>query len=90
MEIKTDQLNVRTDRPRHKKTLRPKNSNRCIKVIDNLIEALNPLLKKAPKPSYWFFGRHVTERLECMRNEDAKCASQEIMRLVDDWKQAVT
>ncbi|KOB66039.1 Uncharacterized protein OBRU01_19011 [Operophtera brumata] len=87
LEVGTYKLNVRTDRPRHKKIIKQKKSSKCLKVIDNLIEALNPLLKIAPKPSYWFFGKHVAERLDCMRDVDAESASQEIMRLFNDWTQ---
>lgn len=73
----------RTNKPRRKSKA---NSNKCVQVLDNLIQAMKPLVRRTyPEQSYWFFGKHVTERLNCMRDMDAKCASRDIMNLLTEW-----
>lgn len=45
---------------------------------------MNPVMCSNKDKQYWFFGRHVTERLNCMRKLDADCASREIMKILSD------
>ncbi|XP_050682920.1 uncharacterized protein LOC126978188 [Leptidea sinapis] len=73
-----------TDKPlnRHIKT---KNDDECIEVLDNLINAMSPLNTSSKHQPYWFFGKHVTEMLNAMRPEDASCAGQEIMSLIENY-----
>ncbi|XP_023950246.2 uncharacterized protein LOC112054626 [Bicyclus anynana] len=77
------QRGERTNRPRRKAIKKLDNTNGCKKVLDSLIKTMTPLLNTSTnKSQYWFFGRHITERLNAMRKVDADCASHEIMRLV--------
>ncbi|XP_062527978.1 uncharacterized protein LOC101744637 [Bombyx mori] len=89
LEIKIRQRSQRSDRPRRKKvkTLN-KNGSKCMRIIDDLVKAVNPLANAVGKTEderYWFFGKHVTEQLNTMRTNDAECACQEIMTLLDEW-----
>lgn len=81
------QRGQRTDRPRHK-TLNTTSisNNKCIKVLDDLIQAMKPFSNSGndEDTSFWFFGRHVTQRLNSMREEDAECASRDILMLLDE------
>ncbi|CAK1542483.1 unnamed protein product [Leptosia nina] len=54
----------------------------CKEVLDNLIVTMSPLNVPSQGQNYWFFGRHVTERLNTMRLVDAKCARREILKLL--------
>ncbi|XP_045453656.1 uncharacterized protein LOC123662935 [Melitaea cinxia] len=78
------QRGQRTDRPRKKSQKITNNIDNCKQVLDDLIKAMSPLLEHTAEGSqYWFFGKHVTERLNAMREIDADCASQEIMKLLE-------
>ncbi|CAF4763221.1 unnamed protein product [Pieris macdunnoughi] len=68
------------DRPK-KKT--KKKFKQCKDILDNLLIAMAPLKTSSEGSSYWYFGRHVTERLNAMRSIDAKCAGQEILKLLE-------
>lgn len=65
--------------------------NKCNRVIGDLVNAMKPLTKNPlgtlspPEQSYWFFGKHVIERLNSMRQIDAECASREIMNILDEF-----
>ncbi|CAG9782439.1 unnamed protein product [Diatraea saccharalis] len=87
--LRIRQRGQRTDRPRRKTSLLSSIPTvKCITVIEDLVTAMKPLssVKSDQKSSYWFFGRHVTERLNCMREEDAESASREIMKLLSNWQ----
>ncbi|XP_063537919.1 uncharacterized protein LOC134747245 [Cydia strobilella] len=80
------QRGQRTDRPRRRAPISKKKKNtKCKKVLDDLLIAMKPLVSNIPSDTnnYWFFSRHVTERLNCMRDEDALAAGQEIMKLLE-------
>jgi hypothetical protein len=85
--LRIRQRGQRTDRPRRKLLKFSKPSIKCTKVIDDLVKAMKPLTycKETTKP-YWFFGKHVTERLNCMREEDADSAGKAIMELLDNFQ----
>lgn len=70
----------RTNRPRKKTKNKFK---QCKDVLDNLVFAMAPLNVSAEGSTYWFFGRHVTERLNALRPIDAKCARREILKLLE-------
>lgn len=81
------QRGQRTNRPRCKTSSSTSaKNNKCIRVLDDLIQAMKPLSSSVSNEdtSYWFFGKHVTERLNNMREEDAECASRDILMLLDD------
>ncbi|CAH2088351.1 unnamed protein product [Euphydryas editha] len=77
------QRGQRTDRPRKKSQMITHKIDSCKHVLDDLVKAMAPLLEHTTEGSrYWFFGKHVTEQLSAMREVDADCASQEIMKLL--------
>lgn len=81
------QRGQRTNRPRTQKLIpKPKNS-KCKRVIDDLIMAMKPLTSAAQQQdqSYWFFGKHVTERLNNMKDIDSDIAIREIMRVLEEF-----
>lgn len=45
---------------------------------------MNPLVDNYETHQYWFFGKHVTERLNHMRKLDADCASRDILKLLNE------
>lgn len=84
--------NKRTNRPRHKVTikLKPIDQNKnmnCKNLLDDLLLSMQPLTKNnvLEDQNYWFFGKHVVERLNSMRNEDSNCAIRDITQLLDEW-----
>ncbi|KAG6448522.1 uncharacterized protein LOC115442427 [Manduca sexta] len=84
------QRGQRTDRPRRKMKFHPNIKDiDCQKVLDDLRIAMRPLITNTNNDnedqSYWFFGKHITERLNCMRTEDAECASRDILALLENW-----
>lgn len=90
LEINIRQRSRRTDRPRHKTKLLPKSvkKTRCKQVINDLLMAMNPFVAEVlPEQNYWFFGKHVTERLNSMRSIDAHSACHDIMSLLNEWQQ---
>ncbi|XP_011554515.3 uncharacterized protein LOC105385781 [Plutella xylostella] len=88
--ISLRQWNQRTDRPRNKLkkkiSTKPKKKDVCKNVLDNLLIALRPLAEGTEESvgnqSYWFFGRHVTERLNEMSANNADNACREIMAIL--------
>ncbi|XP_073954412.1 uncharacterized protein [Choristoneura fumiferana] len=86
-DLQIRQRGQRTDRPRRRAIAsKPKKTkNRCKKVLDELLIAMRPLATNGSTETnnYWFFSRHVTERLNCMSEENAAAARNEIMRLLD-------
>ncbi|KAJ8728579.1 hypothetical protein PYW07_006275 [Mythimna separata] len=88
-ELNIRQRSRRTDRPRRKaKTLQKSNKkSKCKQVIDDLLLAMNPLVAEPmPDQNYWFFGKHVTERLNSMRRIDSDSACHDIMSLLNEWQ----
>ncbi|CAH2268485.1 uncharacterized protein LOC120625143 [Pararge aegeria] len=82
-ELNIRQRGERTNRPRRKSIKKLGHTSNCKKVLDNLITTMTPLLNtSSQKSQYWFFGRHVTERLSAMRKIDAECASRGIVQLL--------
>ncbi|XP_053616185.1 uncharacterized protein LOC128678591 [Plodia interpunctella] len=83
------QRGERTNRPRHKD--HNNKVNKCKRVLDDLVKAMEPLVKlpRSPQESqhYWFFGKHVTERLNSMSERDAECASRDILMYLDSLSQ---
>ncbi|XP_038218877.1 uncharacterized protein LOC119837381 [Zerene cesonia] len=84
----TDILNIRqtgqrTDRPRKKNKSKRNKVNKCKELLDNLLVSMTPFNVSEQSQPYWFFGRHVTERLNAMRPLDAKCAGREILKLLE-------
>lgn len=81
------QRGQRTNRPRIRKLIaKPKNS-KCKRVIDDLITAMKPLTNTTQQQdqSYWFFGKHVTETLNNMRDVDSDMAIRDIMRVLEEF-----
>ncbi|KAI5638974.1 alcohol dehydrogenase transcription factor myb/SANT-like domain-containing protein [Phthorimaea operculella] len=84
------QSSKRTDRPRKKfqRPLKHKSNTKCKNVLDDLVQAMKPLTKMTPTEhedqSYWHFGKHVTERLNSMKEIDAECARNEIVRVLQE------
>ncbi|XP_013141376.1 PREDICTED: uncharacterized protein LOC106105545 [Papilio polytes] len=81
------QRGKRTDRPRRQfktPTMRIK-KNKCVSFIDNLLIAMKPISEPSDM-QYWFFGRHVTERLNSMRDIDASSASKEIIAYLNQCR----
>ncbi|XP_045778547.1 uncharacterized protein LOC123876361 [Maniola jurtina] len=77
------QRGERTNRPRRKTVKTLSHSSNCKRVLDKLIKSMTPLLNTSTEKSqYWFFGRHIAERLTAMRKVDAECASREILQLL--------
>ncbi|XP_041970098.1 uncharacterized protein LOC121726687 [Aricia agestis] len=83
------ELNIRQRvRPKEKPPKQPKlykNKNKCKQVVDDLVKAMAPLTGQDSyeHERYWFFGRHITEQLNAMRERDAQCASQEILNVLE-------
>ncbi|KAL0830081.1 hypothetical protein ABMA28_003538 [Loxostege sticticalis] len=87
--LRIRQRGQRTDRPRRKVTYSRVQTSQCKKVIDNLINAMEPLVNREKnRESYGFFGKHVAERLNTMRENDAECAARDIMKLLEVWQLA--
>ncbi|RVE51185.1 hypothetical protein evm_004150 [Chilo suppressalis] len=85
--LRIRQRGQRTDRPRRKtSSVLRKSREQCMAVIEDLLTAMKPInnMNSDQTDSYWFFGRHVTERLNCMREEDAESACEEIMKLLNN------
>ncbi|KPI98267.1 hypothetical protein RR46_09483 [Papilio xuthus] len=84
------QRGKRTDRPRRKfksPTKIIKKQNKCVNFIDNLLIAMKPISEPCTdNMQYWFFGRHVTERLNAMRDVDAACAIRDIMAYLNQCR----
>ncbi|CAK1588961.1 unnamed protein product [Parnassius mnemosyne] len=85
------QRGKRTDRPRRrfKSPLKKiKKGSKCIRFIDDLVQAVKPISSEtsADYVQFWFFGRHVTERLNAMREIDASCASRDILAFLEECK----
>ncbi|XP_072945399.1 uncharacterized protein [Epargyreus clarus] len=83
--LKIRQRGQRTDRPRHRikeRIDKVEKSDKCKRVLDDLLIAMAPLGVDVEDQQYWFFGKHVTERLNAMRDVDAKCASREILNIL--------
>ncbi|XP_013197958.2 uncharacterized protein LOC106140861 [Amyelois transitella] len=82
--LRIRQRGDRTDRPKAKIHKKHHKINQCKRVLDDLVRAMTPLVDK-PQASqdYWSFGRHVTERLNAMRERDAECASNDIIMFLD-------
>lgn len=79
------QRGERTNRPKRRPINKFTRTSDCKKVLDDLLKAMNPLLNTSmEKRQYWYFGRHVTERLNAMRKIDAECASREIVQLLEN------
>lgn len=79
------QRGERTNRPKRRPINKFTRTSECKKVLDDLLKAMNPLLNTSmEKRQYWYFGRHVTERLNAMRKIDAECASREIVQLLEN------
>lgn len=52
--------------------------------MDDLLHAMKPLdIQPLPDMEYWFFGKHITERLNAMRPIDAEATSTEIINLLN-------
>lgn len=88
-ELNIRQRSRRTDRPRRKEIVQQKSNkkSKCKQVINDLLQAMNPLVAEPlPEQNYWFFGKHVTERLNSMRRIDSDSACQDIMRLLNEWQ----
>lgn len=50
---------------------------------------MEPLVNREKnRESYGFFGKHVAERLNSMRENDAECAARDIMKLLEVWQLA--
>lgn len=80
------QRGERADRPQLESVKNKPKSGKCVQVLDDLINAMRPLVQKSyPEQSYWFFGKHIVERLNCMRKVDSDCASRDIMKLLAEW-----
>ncbi|GBP70305.1 hypothetical protein EVAR_52324_1 [Eumeta japonica] len=85
------QRGQRTDRPRHRGRVhlelkRHRDSDKCKRVLNDLIRTIAPLTETPLQDSqqtYWFFGKHVVERLNNMRPLDARCATHEIFELLN-------
>ena len=60
---------------------------KCQRVIDDLVKAMKPItgVSENPEQTFWFFGKHVTERLNSMRQEDAESASQDIIKVLEEF-----
>ena len=89
-KVNIRQRSRRTDRPRRKTKPLPKSikQTKCKQVIDDLLLAMNPLVADMlPDQNYWFFGKHVTERLNSMRSMDANSACRDIISLLNEWQQ---
>lgn len=92
-EVEDIQLNIRqqgqrTDRPRRKSKLVHKSNRKtkCKEIIDNLLTSMKPLVSEPRQDQYWFFGKHVADRLNAMRTVDSESACQDIMKLLDEWQ----
>ncbi|XP_028174982.1 uncharacterized protein LOC114363458 [Ostrinia furnacalis] len=83
--LRIRQRGQRTDRPRRKAVCSKVQTSKCTKVIDNLVKSMEPLVNKEPnRETYRFFGIHVTEQLNAMREKDAECAAADIMKLLEN------
>lgn len=73
------------------KPKKKKKTMSCKRVLDDLVNAMKPLSQKLEESSkksnqdYWFFGKHVVERLNRMKSCDADSASQKIVELFKNW-----
>lgn len=84
------QRGQRTDRPRNKENIQftpidQKKKVKCRRLLEDLLKSMKPLSDMQMEEysdNYWFFGKHVIERLNSMREEDSICASKEIMKLI--------
>lgn len=86
-------MNLRQRKRKRSRTKLPKphpknekDNDNCKRVLDDLVKAMKPLAQAASKQemhcqSYWYLGRHVTERLNAMNPINAECAGSEIMAL---------
>ncbi|XP_059062386.1 uncharacterized protein LOC131855158 [Achroia grisella] len=87
--LKIRQRGQRTNRPRHvpSKNKKVNKNNKCKQFIDDLVRTMEPLNNENEHQfqSYFFFGKHITERLNSMRDIDAECAAREIINLLDTW-----
>ncbi|XP_049878511.1 uncharacterized protein LOC126375566 [Pectinophora gossypiella] len=84
------QRGQRTDRPRWRPKVITKTKNsKCKRVIEDLVKAMKPLRNMSTSEqgmqSYWFFGKHVTERLNCMSDIDAKNARCNILKVLEEF-----
>lgn len=84
------QQGQRTNRPRQKMKIEAtsvdlKKNVKCKRLLGDLVKAMKPLSAKVDNDvqSYWFFGKHVTERLNSMRKENAICALRDIQELLN-------
>lgn len=89
LDLNIRQRGQRTNRPRHKMGILQKGrkTSKCKQVLDDLLHAMKPLeTQPLPDTEYWFFGKHVTERLNAMRPIDAEAASTIIINLLNGWQ----
>ncbi|PZC80766.1 hypothetical protein B5X24_HaOG213990 [Helicoverpa armigera] len=89
-ELNIRQRSQRRDRPLRKPRVMKKSNrkSKCKQVIDDLLMAMKPMVSEPlPDQSYWFFGKHITERLNCMRRIDAESACHDILNLLNEWQQ---
>lgn len=79
------QRGQRTNRPRKQILITKAKNTNCEQIIDDLITAMKPLINtnQTQDQSYWFFGKHVTEQLNNMRDADSDIAVREILRVLD-------
>ncbi|XP_068623164.1 uncharacterized protein [Battus philenor] len=91
LEFEIRQRDHRTDRPRRRRKLKTplkklRKGNKCMSFLNDLLIAMKPLTAP-PSPDrnvqYWFFGRHVAERLNAMREIDATSACRDILSLLN-------
>ncbi|KAJ0172506.1 hypothetical protein K1T71_011645 [Dendrolimus kikuchii] len=75
-------------KPRQKSPIGNRKEKRsCKKVLDDLIEAMAPVMKLQDpniKKQYLYFGQYVTEVLNSMRTVDAEIACQDIQNLFNN------
>lgn len=89
IEIGIRQRGQRTDRPRKKKKEMTNYNHRtkCKQVIDELLQTLKPVsVEPVSDQLYWFFAKHVTERLNSMRKLDADSAAHDILKLLEGFQ----
>lgn len=87
------QRSQRTDRPRSRKPLsrmRQIKDIKCKKILNDLVSAMKPLRRAVSRQdshnqSYWFFGRHVTERLNALSPQNSESAARDILNLIECW-----